>query len=133
MRAIAVLGWQEEIRIELQATAGSDVALHHPAFDAGGIELTVPGSRESIGEVDTPTIAAHLHHLRSAVNRPGGRVRRALDDAAEAHGAGELRIVRVRYVILTHLARAPAGNIEEAVIEREVDVGDQRRHRLEGL
>src|SRR6202451_4721004 len=117
MRAIALFGWQEEIRIKLQTAAGLDVALHHPAFDSGRIELSIPGAIEAIGEVDTPTIAAHLHHLRPAIDRPGGRGRRALDDAAEAHRAGELRIVRGRNIILTHLARTPAGDIEKAVVE----------------
>src|ERR1700689_5903303 len=73
MRAIAIFGWQEEVRIGLHPTIRLHVALHHPAFDAGGIELTVPSAVESVGEVDTPPIAAHLNHLRPPVDRPRGR------------------------------------------------------------
>ncbi len=39
----------------------------------------------------------------------------------------------IRHVELLHLAGAPAGHVEEPVVDREVDVGDDRRHRGERL
>ena len=40
---------------------------------------------------------------------------------------------RVRHVVLDHVSGAPAGNVEEAVVHRQVDVGDQRSDGLEAL
>ena len=40
---------------------------------------------------------------------------------------------RVRDVVLVEVAGPPAGDVEVLVVDREVDVGDQRRHRLEAL
>ena len=57
----------------------------------------------------------------------------AVDDAAEPHGSHLLRVCRVRHVELLQLAGTPAGHVEEPVVDREVDVGDERRHRSEGL
>ncbi len=57
----------------------------------------------------------------------------ARDDAADPHLAGELRIERVADVILAEIARTPASDIEEAVVHREIDIGHQRRHRLEAF
>ena len=45
----------------------------------------------------------------------------------------ELRIERIRHVILLEIARAPAGHVKKAIVHREVDVGHERRHRPETL
>ena len=55
------------------------------------------------------------------------------DDAADVNRAGQLRMERIGDVVLPHLPGAPAGDVEEPVVERELDVGDERRHRLEVL
>ena len=48
-------------------------------------------------------------------------------------GSGLFGAERVRDVVLQKFAGAPARDIEEAVVEGEVDVGDQGRHGLEAL
>ena len=68
------------------------VELDHPAVDALGVELGVPGGVERVGQVDALAVARDLDHLRAAVQRAGGRVRRALDDPAEPHRAGLARV-----------------------------------------
>jgi hypothetical protein len=57
----------------------------------------------------------------------------ARHDTAEAHLADEPRVVRIADVVLLEVARAPARDVEEAIVEREVDVGDERRDGLEAL
>ena len=39
----------------------------------------------------------------------------------------------IRHVVLAHLAGAPAGGVEELVVERQVDIRQEWRHRLEAL
>src|SRR5215210_6333990 len=53
--------------------------------------------------------------------------------APQMHGASLPGVERVGDVVLSHLSGAPAGYVEKAVVEREVDVGDQGRHRPEVL
>src|SRR5215207_10426090 len=53
--------------------------------------------------------------------------------APQVHGAGVLGVERVGDIVLTHLPSAPARDVEELVVEREVDVGDQGCHRPEVL
>ena len=53
------------------------------------------------------------------------------DDAAEVHRSRLLRVERIGDVVLQKLAGSPCRDIEEAVVEREVDVADQWRDRLE--
>ena len=60
-------------------------------------------------------------------------MRGARDDAADPHLAGELGVERVGDVVLLQVAGAPAGDVEEPVVHRQVDVGDQRRHALKPL
>ena len=49
------------------------------------------------------------------------------------HGAGKLRLHRVGHIVLAHFACAPAGHVEEAVIERQVDIRHKGRHGFEAL
>jgi hypothetical protein len=60
-------------------------------------------------------------------------MRRPLDDAAQVHRACLARVLGVADVVLLQLARAEARDVEPAVVDGEVDVGDERRHRAEGL
>jgi len=57
----------KELRIQAHPAAWLSVQLHHPAIDAIGIELSIPGRVERVGEVHSPTVAADLHHLRRSV------------------------------------------------------------------
>src|SRR2546426_8407392 len=98
MRPVADLERQEELGIRLEPAVRIAFCLDHPARDAFRIELRVYSPVERVREIAPPAIAAHLDHLRSAVDRTRGRMRRTLDDAADAHGAGELRLVRIRHV-----------------------------------
>ena len=45
----------------------------------------------------------------------------------------DFRLHRVGHVILAHLTGAPAGHVQEAIVEREIDVGNQGWNRLEPL
>src|SRR6266851_9911239 len=58
---------------------------------------------------------------------------RAADDAADVQRAGQLRLEWIRNIVLPELAGAPTRDIKEPVVEREIDVGDQRRDRLEAF
>jgi len=49
-------------------------------------------------------------------------VRRAADNAADMDRARKLGFLGSGDVVLTHLASAPAGDVEEFVIHRQVDV-----------
>src|SRR4051812_28066174 len=116
VRTEAVLELEQEVRIERDAALRSDVELRHPAVDAVRVELRVPRRVERIRQVHALAIAAHLDHLRRAVEWlvRRARMRRAPDDAADVHRAHELRLVRIRDVVLPHLTRAPARDVEEA-------------------
>jgi hypothetical protein len=70
-----------------------------------------------------------LDHLRTACTRLAARVGRPTSDAADVDRPRKLRLPWVGNVVLTHLTSSPAGDVEEPVIHREVDVGHQRRHR----
>jgi hypothetical protein len=60
-------------------------------------------------------------------------MRRPADDAADVQRAGQLRLEGIRHIVLPELARAPTGDIKIPVVEREIDVGDERRNRLEAF
>src|SRR5262249_57079686 len=99
--------------------------------DGVGVELRVNLPVERVREVDAAAGAADLDHLRSAAERPAAaRMRRARNDAADAHLAGQLGVERIRYVVLLHVAGAPAGDIEKAIVHRQIDIGDEWRARL---
>src|ERR671910_1602236 len=60
-------------------------------------------------------------------------MRRLADDAAQVDGSRMPGVERVGDVVLAQLPGAPAGHVEELVVEGEVDVANQRRHRTEVL
>src|SRR5206468_12722660 len=59
---------------------------HHPATHAG-IELVIPATVERIGEVDTPSIAAHLNHLGRPLDRTACGMRCGIDQTTDTHRA----------------------------------------------
>jgi hypothetical protein len=126
---------EQEVGIEPASAFELRVELGHPAADAVRVELRIPRCIERVRHVDAAAVAADLHHLRSAVERLARerRMRRAPHDAADADRAGQPRRERIADVVLPQLAGPPARHVEEAIVERQVDVGDQWRHRVESL
>src|SRR6266567_3097304 len=125
----------QEFFIEFDPAIRVCIDLHHPALYTVGVELLVPRGVERVREVDALAVAADFDHLRTAVQSLPGllRVSRSAYDATEVERAGLLRAYRIGDVILDELTGPPARNIEEAVVEGEVDVGDQGRYCLEAL
>src|SRR4029077_14521497 len=134
-----VVAVREELLVQAQPAARGrgGVELGEPAAHAVRVELVVPRPVQRVGQVDPLAVPADLAHLRAAGQRLARRrrVRDAPGDAAEPDRADLARAGRVAHVVLLELANAPAGDVEELVVDREVDVGDQRRYgaeRLEG-
>src|SRR5205085_196672 len=98
-----------------------------PGTDTVRVEDLVPGRIQRVGGVDAATVAADLDHLRAPCEAQlrVGRVRCPPDDPAQVHGTGLFRVVRVADVVLLELAGSPAGDVEPAVVDREVDVADE--------
>src|SRR5882762_11513857 len=111
------------------------VQLHHPALYSLGVELCVPGRIERVREIDAAAVAADLHHLRRAIQWLFRllRMRRVADDPTQMNRACFLRMEWIGNVVLQEFTGAKAGNVQEAVIEREIDVRDQRRYGFESL
>src|SRR5947209_12665161 len=93
----------EERGIERELAPRLGVELDHPAVDALRIELRVPGGVERVGQVHAPPVAAHLDHLRAAIDDARGRMRGAPDDAADVHGTGLPWKGRIRDVVALEL------------------------------
>ena len=55
------------------------------------------------------------------------------NDAAQMQRAGFLRMEGVGNIVLDEFARAPAGCVEEAIVNGKVDVGDEWGDGLEPL
>src|SRR5262249_19667641 len=93
------------------------------------------GCVESVAKVNALAVTAEFNHLRTAVEllpRFAG-VGCAADDTTDPEGAHFLRMERVTDVVLDEFACTPARDIQAAVINGEVDVGDKGGHRLEAL
>src|SRR5437773_6090633 len=123
----------EELAVELEAAVLAGVKLCDPDLQAIRIELVVPCLVEPIRDIDPLAIAADLDHLRATVERTRCRMRGPANDPAEVHRPRLLGAERIRHVVLQEFAGAPAGNIEEAVVEGQIDVADEWRNRLEAL
>ena len=134
MRAITI-ELHKEIRIYAETTYLIGIEFDHPTAHSIRIELLIPGVVEGVSEVNAPPIAAHLDHLWRTVQWHIWflRVRRAAHDASQMHRTGEPGVERIGNIVASHLSRAPAGDVEKAVVEREIDVADQRRYRFEAL
>src|ERR671910_2527687 len=72
VRALPLGELDEQVRVEGEGAVRAGVKLHEPAPDAVRIELLVPGAVERVGQIDPPSVPAHLDHLRSAVHRSRG-------------------------------------------------------------
>src|SRR5207244_1540035 len=126
---------QEQLWVEAHASIGINIDLRQPAANTVRVELLIPSAVERIGQVNAFSVPADLDHLWSAVQWRAGMisVRFTTHDAAQLYRAGPHRLERIRHVILQQLSRAPTRDIQKAIIMREVNVCDQRRHRFESL
>src|SRR5688572_19946123 len=117
------------------AAVGVGIQFGQPGPDPLGVEEVVPDPIEGVGDIDPAAVAADLDHLGAAAQGlvGGGRVGGAAGDAAEADRARLPRAGRVADVVLFELASAPAGDIQPAVIHRQVEVGDQGGTAPKGL
>src|SRR4029077_7870093 len=131
MRTLSLRPVDKEFRIKGDSAARLGVELDHPAVDPLGIKLRVDGAVKRIGEIDPSPVSTHFDHLRTAAEPAvlgailGARMARARDDAADAHLAGELGVEWIGYIVLLQIAGAPAGDIQEAIIHRKIDIGNQ--------
>src|SRR5271155_1222040 len=115
----------KELFIELHPAPGVQIDFRHPALNAIGIKLLVPRGVEGVGKVAALAVAADLDHLWTAVEGHARLVRvgGAANDPTEVDRTGFLRAGGIGDVVLYELAGPPTGDIEEAVVEREIDVG----------
>ena len=104
----------------LQSTAG--------ATSGARVELVVPGRVERVGDVEPPAVERELEHLRPAVQL-ATRVVRLAEHAAEPELPGQLGVGRVGDVVLAQVAVQPVREVEEAVVHRDDQVGDQAGDR----
>src|SRR5208337_765983 len=135
LMAAQIPEFKKEFRINLHAAVGFGIELYHPALNSVGIELRVPRRIKRVREIDAASVAAHLHHLRAAVQRCAGvlRMSRTTHDTAQMYGTCLLGMKGIGHVVLQKFSGSPAGDIKEAVVERQIDVRDQWRHSLESL
>src|SRR5271154_2693937 len=127
--------FQKELRVELHAALRLGIDFHHPASNSVRIKLRVPWRIKRIREISTTPVPAQLHHLRAAIQR---RRRifgmcRAPHDATYMHGPGFFGMERIGNIVLKKFSRAPARDVKKAVVERKINVCDERRHGLEAL
>src|SRR5262245_41622227 len=108
----------EEVLIDRESAVRISVEFDHPTAYAFRIKLLVPGMIERIGEVDAPTIATYLHHLRCTIQRPVGVLWMwcTSNNPAEVNRARQLRIEWIRNIILSHFASTPAGYVQCSIV-----------------
>src|SRR5580704_18806723 len=111
MRPISVGEAHPVVLCEFKAPARVCVGHHLGARDSLRIELVVPRRVERVGPVYAFAVAADFYHLRTPCIWLAVRVGRAACDAADADRSGELRLLRIADIVLTHLAGAPAGDV----------------------
>src|SRR5580704_11911648 len=129
LMAAQITEFKKEFPVELHAAVGLGIELYHPALNSVRIELYVPRRIKRVRKIDPTSVAAQLHHLGAAVQGRTGilRMARATHDTSQMHGTCLLGMKRVRHVVLQKFSRSPTGNVKEAVVERQIDVGEQRR------
>lgn len=130
-----VIGFHEKSLVKADSPQLGDVELRHPASDSSRVELFIPRRVERVREIDPFAIPTDLHHLRSAMERfiRFGGVSRLPHNASNPHRTRLLGMEGIRDIVLLQFARAPAGDVKKAIVEGEIDVGNQRGNRLETL
>src|SRR5690606_6511986 len=96
VRPKAIGELHEEVLVDAEVAIRLGIDLHHPTLDAVGIELRIPGRIQGVGDVHAAAVAAHLDHLRRAVERRlwRRRMRGSPYDAPNLDLAGEYRVER---------------------------------------
>src|SRR5262249_60216319 len=89
----------KKVWIKGHATSRIAIHPHHPATHVR-VELVIPATVERVGKVNTPSIAAHLDHLRSPLHGTAFRMRRRIDQSTNTDRACELGVQGVGDVIL---------------------------------
>src|SRR5215211_5217984 len=118
VRPFTYIELDEEVGVYRETALRARVQLGDPAVDPFRVELGVPRGVQGVAEVHSAPVPAQLHHLRSAVQGLAGPwVRRLADDPAKVDGSRVPGVERVRDVVLAHLPRPPAGDVEEPVVE----------------
>src|SRR5580700_75798 len=110
LMAAEILEFKKEFRVDLHAALGLGIELYHPAPNSVRIELRVPRRIKRVCEIDSTSVAAHLHHLRAAVQGCAGllRMSSAAHDTTQTHGACLFGMKRVGHVVLQKFAGSPA-------------------------
>ena len=126
-RKSAPLGKNPLVRGEPSAVE-LGVKLGHPRSHSVGVEYIVPRRIQGVRNIDSSPVAADLHHLW-----PSGKLRRP---AGPGEAPGEQsrrdalrlsflpRVERVAHVVLLKLAGPPARDVQPAVVDGQVDIGD---------
>src|SRR5579862_3936515 len=133
VRAVFGAELDAEFRIEPKTAIGVRVAHDLKARNPVRVELRIPRAVKRIGEVHALAVAADLRHLRPAAEWSSARMLRVLRDAADANASRKPRLHRIGHVVLAQFAGPPARDVEEAIVERQVDVAHQWRDRTEPL
>src|SRR3954462_12961367 len=113
MRPVSVGEAHAVVLCQLETAARVCIGHHLDARNSVGIELVVPGRVERVGPVDAFAVAADLDHLRPAGIGLAARMRRTAYDAAGMDRSGKFWFAGIADVVLTHLAGAPAGDVEK--------------------
>src|SRR5204862_1442494 len=90
---------------------------------------------EGIGEIHPPAVPTDFNHLWTTTQRlvGFGRMWRLSNNPADVNRGRFLWMERVGYIVLDKFSCTPAGGIEKSIVQRENNIGDERRHGLEAL
>src|SRR5256885_13884297 len=81
----ALLTMEEEIGIRCQPAGGVGIQLDQPAINPIRVELVLPAPVEPVAEVHPLSVAAHLYHLGTTLQRPRASNRLPAQDASDAN------------------------------------------------
>src|ERR1700720_1932714 len=126
-------GPDKKVRIECQRAIRFCGCLNKPGANPVRIKLLIPGCIEGVGKIDAFTISADFDHLRSPVECDTRLLwmRRSANDSADLKDRGKFRTIRDGDIVPAEFPGPPAGDIEPFVIQRKIDVCDQRRNGFE--
>src|SRR5215212_8420508 len=94
-----------------------------------GVKLVVPTAIERVGYVEALAIERELEHLRAALKASPRRLLALAEQTSTPDLAGEARVGGIAYIVLAEVAVEPVGEVEEAVVHGDEEVGDQARYR----
>src|SRR6516164_9858293 len=125
----------EKVRIKRQRAVRPGIGFNEPGTDSVRIYLLVPGGIQRVGKINAFSVAAYLHHLRTAIKRDFQLLRmgRTTYDSADPKHRCELGAIGNRDVVTAQFASSPAGYVKPFIIKRQVKVGNEGWNRLETL